>query len=132
MVPQRINDSRCVELTVKDLDQLQVEEVMQNDIDMPIFYCYYCTSGGDILGQLMFTNDEIIFDPLNSNLKGYYDYESGKIQDNMQMGFIINYNDIRGNPTILKTPNMNIPPVNDSDDVDINYNIQIDLFNTGY
>lgn len=121
-----------MDLAVKDLANMQVEEIMQNDIKMPIFYCYYCTSGGDILGQLMFTDDEIIFDPLNSNLKGHYDYEAGNIQDNMRMGFIINYGDIRGNPAIVKTPNMGLPPLNESDDVDINFNIQIDLFNTGY
>lgn len=121
-----------MDLAVRDLESFKVEDIMQNDKEMPIFYCYYCTSGGDILGQLMFTKNEIIFDPLNSNLKGYYDYEQGMIRENMHMGFIINYGDIRGKPVIVKTPNLNLPPVSNSDEVDIHFNIQIDLFQTGY
>jgi hypothetical protein len=35
----------------------------------------YVTSLGEIFGRLFVTEKEIIFDPLNSNLKGFVDYK---------------------------------------------------------
>lgn len=42
----------------------------------PTFFVYYATVGGDILGKLMFTDREMIFEPLNPGLKGFYNYGS--------------------------------------------------------
>lgn len=51
---------------------------MMRDPKNPIFFVYYSTIGGDILGKLMFTDREMIFEPLNSGLKGFYNYGSKK------------------------------------------------------
>jgi hypothetical protein len=61
----------------------------------------------------MFTDREIIFEPLNENLKGFYTYKSkrailillvGNFEDNTKMGFIVNYKDIAGRPTKIPSP----------------------------
>ena len=48
---------------------------MQVQAKMPTFFVYYCTSQGDVLGKLFFTDREMIFEPLNENLKGFYCYK---------------------------------------------------------
>jgi hypothetical protein len=82
----------------------------------------------------MFTDREIIFEPLNENLKGFYNYKSkpfpafsaissskihqffthffsktyhalvGNFEENTKMGFIISYIDITGRPTKIPSP----------------------------
>lgn len=67
------------DLTVLDLRNFKIENLMMSDPRNPIFFVYYSTVGGDILGKLMFTDREMIFEPLNSGLKGFYNYGSKKI-----------------------------------------------------
>ena len=74
MVPSTAADDLCSDLTVLDLRNFQIERLMRTDKNMPTFFVYYCTTGGDILGKLMFTEYEMIFEPLNPNLKGFYNY----------------------------------------------------------
>lgn len=35
------------------------------------FFIYYCTIRGDVLGKIIITNNEILFEPLNEQFKGY-------------------------------------------------------------
>lgn len=67
-------------------------------LEIPVFYCYYCTVGGDVLGKLLFTQEEMIFEPLNDHLKGYFSYSTGLLLDNLSMGFVLNYSDILDYP----------------------------------
>lgn len=71
----RADSSLCQDLTVQDLRDFKVEQIMQVQAKMPTFFVYYCTSQGDVLGKLMFTDREMIFEPLNENLKGFYNYK---------------------------------------------------------
>lgn len=75
IVSNSANHLHCQDLTVLDLKVFNVEKLMQTDPKMPTFFVYYCTTSGDILGKLMFTNREVIFEPLNENLKGFYNYK---------------------------------------------------------
>lgn len=46
------------------------EEVMENHEPFT-FYIHYSTIKGDALGKLILTDYEIIFEPLNTRLKGF-------------------------------------------------------------
>lgn len=86
MVPNRAVQNFVRDLTVLDLRNFRIENLMMNDLRMPTFFVYYSTVGGDILGKLMFTDREMIFEPLNSGLKGFYNYGS-KSQKNEIFNF---------------------------------------------
>jgi hypothetical protein len=90
-------------LTIEDLRKFGIEDNLANHPKLPIVYVYYCTSGGDILGKLMLTDNEMIFEPLNHSLKGFYSYSEGDFRANAHMGFIVNYDDIVVQPEVLLT-----------------------------
>lgn len=94
LVPIYTKGPDCQDLTIEDLRKFGIEDTLANHPKLPIVYLYYCTSGGDILGKLMFTDNEMIFEPLNHSLKGFYNYADGDFRKNAHMGFIVNYNDI--------------------------------------
>lgn len=61
-------DSR--NLTVGDLMHIDFENILERDQPTK-YYVHYSTVKGDALGKLILTDYEIIFDPLNSKLKGF-------------------------------------------------------------
>lgn len=93
----------------------------------PKFYLYYSTVHGDILGQLVLSDYEIIFDPLNEQFKGIYSYENGDLLTNHKVGFILDYNDIVGDILKISMPEDESDPSNQSKTFDL----QISLKHTG-
>lgn len=59
---------------MKDVETFNIELKMMRLSNYPIFWLYYCTAEADILGKLVLTPTEIVFEPLNPNFRGYYDY----------------------------------------------------------
>lgn len=78
-----------------------MERLLRTDPKLPTYFAYYCTTEGDILGKLMFTDYEVLFEPLNERLKGYFNYGVGDIRDNTKMGFILGYADIIKEPRLF-------------------------------
>ena len=110
-----------------DLNEFKIEQRLMTDPSTPVFYLYYSTVNGDILGKLMFTDYEIIFEPLNQKFKGVYSYEFGNILENFKMGFIISYEDILNQ--VVKVPSPIANPEKGAND--FIYYIQIELKHTG-
>jgi hypothetical protein len=63
---------------VQDVREFNIDDIMAQ-ADTPIFYCYYKTTAGDVLGKLLFTDQEMIFEPLNDYFKGFFNYSSGSL-----------------------------------------------------
>lgn len=78
----------------------------------------YVTSLGEVFGRLFVTESEIIFDPLNPQLKGFVDQKEKKVQESQMMSFSIDYKDILGQ---IK-----------SEVIEGNHFVTIDLVHTGY
>lgn len=66
-------------LVLKDLSKYDIEMRMTELPNFPVFWCYYCTSGADVLGRLTLTESELLFTPLNDNFKGYHNYAGRSI-----------------------------------------------------
>lgn len=62
-------------LTIGDLMTIDLDSVIENHKPYS-FFIHYSTVKGDALGKLILTDQEIIFDPLNKNLKGFINQES--------------------------------------------------------
>jgi len=75
---------------------------MSRDPHLPTFFVYYCGVDGDILGKLMLTDQELIFEPLAEANKGLFHPESDNIMTNQKLGAIISFEDIMSTPEILK------------------------------
>lgn len=112
------------ELEVSDVTTLDIERRMTIDPRSPTFYFYYATYHGDVLGKVLITDMEIIFDPLNEKFKGVYGYEYGDILENIKMGFIVSFKDVVGDPVRLLL-------VNSEEQDDTEIDIQIGLRHTG-
>lgn len=61
-------------LIMKDVETYNIELKMMRLSSYPIFWVYYCTADADVLGKLVLTPTELVFEPLNPNFRGYYDY----------------------------------------------------------
>ena len=69
-------DNNLVEdLTIGDIMSIDFERIMESN-PQPTFYLHYCTIRGDALGKLTLTDYELLFEPLNPNLKGFINQES--------------------------------------------------------
>jgi hypothetical protein len=132
-----LNQIQTADLTVQDLKTFEIQKMMENDPNNPTFFVYYCTTGGDVLGKLIFTSNEVIFDPLNAKLKGVISYAEGNLVSNLQMGFILNYADIVGEPLKIPTPCLEELPhqemmtEEEENNHTLNYHVQIEVCNTG-
>jgi hypothetical protein len=62
------------ELTVGDLMEADFDGLLQK-VEPPVFLVQYCTVRGIALGKLTLTDYEIMFEPLNSKLKGFINQE---------------------------------------------------------
>jgi hypothetical protein len=132
LVPIFARSPNCIDLTVEDLRKFGIEETLAYHPKLPIIYLYYCTSGGDILGKLMFTENELIFEPLNHSLKGFYNYAEGDFKKNLHMGFILSYCDIVTYPEALVTKMRSLDSENEVDTLfNQNVYLRIDVCNTG-
>lgn len=63
------------ELTVSDLETLEVDEKMNMDPVRPRYIFYYCTMSADALGVLTLYEKQLVFEPLNHLMRGFYSYE---------------------------------------------------------
>jgi hypothetical protein len=63
------------QLCAKDLDTFHIESRCMDMENYPVFWVYYCTAEADVLGKLVMANTEMIFEPLNDNFKGFYNYD---------------------------------------------------------
>ena len=63
-------------LTIKDLKTFNIELKLMRLNSYPIFWLYYCTAGADVLGKVILTPTEMVFEPLNPNLREFVDYRS--------------------------------------------------------
>lgn len=122
-----VTKDNCDELDVEYLRRFSLEKRLMYDPYLPIFYVYYATMHGDILGYLMMTDCELIFTPLNDKFKGTYTYEFGNINQNEKAGFTLSFEDIVGEPYKISIPSEH------SDDCseDITYDLKISLRQTG-
>lgn len=115
------------ELTVADVKKFNIEGRLATDPKTPKYHLYYATVHGDVLGQVILTDREILFDPLNEQFKGLFSYENGDLNNNHRMGFIVDYDDIVGEVFKIAMP--------DSDDHskphDATYDLQIGIRHTG-
>lgn len=75
----------------------------------------------------MITEKEMIFEPLNDQLKGFYNYMDGDFRKNTKMGFIINFKDVVMKPEILITKRSSQGLESD----DQTFYLRIDLCHTG-
>lgn len=100
------------DLTFEDVIEHDLESRIMRDPKSPTFYLYYGTVHSDILGKVLLTDMEIIFDPLNERFKGIFGYEYGDILQNHKMGFIVSYKDIVGIPVrlMLESPDDDAMP----------------------
>ena len=130
-MPAYSNPNLVKDLTVIDLKNLRIENLLRKDPKLPTFFAYYCTTEGDILGKLMFTEYEVLFEPLNQNLKGYYNYSVGHLKDNRKMGFILGYGEILKTPVVIKQPDPLLEKEDDDDEEPLLYHIKIHLAHTG-
>ena len=79
----------------------------------------------------MFTEYEVLFEPLNEKLKGYYNYSVGQIKDNRKMGFILGYGEILKTPLVISQPDPLIEKEDQDDEEPLLYHIKIHLAHTG-
>lgn len=128
VVPIYFKYDPCIDMTVTDLRKYNLEERLMSDPATPTFYVYYATVHGDILGNLILTDYEMIFDPLNEKFKGILSYEFSNILDNYKMGFILSYLDICGEPSKISVPEDDTNPMN----TEMTYDVQIGLKHTGF
>ncbi len=96
------------------------------DPKTPKFYLYYATVHGDVLGNVIMTDQELIFDPLNEQFKGLLSYQDGDILTNYRMGFIVAYDDIVGEIGKISIPDNDGEPT-----TDVTFDLQIGLKHTG-
>lgn len=97
LVPEgAITGEGVEEISVADARAMCLEDKMRRDPVDPVFYIYLSTGYGEVLGKLMLTDMEIMFDPLSDQFKGHFNYEHGDLLKNTRMGTIINYKDISG------------------------------------
>lgn len=88
-------------LQLKDLSEYSLEDRMMLLPNFPVFLLYYCTSTADVLGRLVVSQTEIIFEPLNHAFRGFYDYQGRKLiysegdkPGHQNLGTVISYEDV--------------------------------------
>lgn len=88
-------------LQLKDLSEHSLEDRMMMLPNFPMFLLYYCTSAADVLGRLVVSQTELIFEPLNHAFRGFYDYQGrnephaeGDKPGHQHLGTVVSYEDI--------------------------------------
>lgn len=93
------------------------------------YYVHYSTVKGDALGKLIITECEVIFEPLNKSLKGFINQTQDDFFNNKKLSFSIAYEDLKYDIDICSIPSRKN---SETDEISINYFVQLDLFHTGY
>lgn len=94
----------------------------------PLFFVYYATVQGDILGVLRITDYELLFEPLNPAFKGLFSYSKGDLNNNCRASFVVSLQDIACKPLEIPCPSMD---EDDPEEVGIVMQVQIFLKHTG-
>jgi hypothetical protein len=132
LIPFYAKTKNCADLTIADLRKFGIEDILAKHPTCPTFFVYYCTQAGDILGKLMLTEKEMIFEPLNDKLKGFYNYMDGDFRNNTRMGFIVNFTDVVTLPEALVTrTRTSMMSSKSAKQTNENYYLRIDLCHTG-
>lgn len=118
------------EVTVADVRAMSLESKMRTDPREPVFFVYLATGFGEVLGKLILTDMEVMFDPLGEQFKGHFNYEHGDLLKNTRMGTIINYKDICGE--IQKLAFQEVDEDSDTETTVTRFGIQLNLHHTGY
>lgn len=94
----------------------------------PIFFVYYATVQGDILGTLRVTDYELLFEPLNPAFKGLFAYSTGNLNTNCRASFVVNLEDIACKPMSIPCPSMD---PDDAEEIGIIMQVQINVRHSG-
>lgn len=84
----------------KDLTAFNIEYNMTLLDKQPTFWVYYCTRYADVLGRLILSETDLIFEPMNDNFKGWCNYASSRFladpafHDPQAMNLIVNFADV--------------------------------------
>lgn len=116
------------DLTVNDVRKFDLEKRLMYLPLSPIFFVYYTTVQGDILGTLRITDYELLFEPLNPVFKGLFSYSTGNLNDNCRTSFVVNLEDIACKPMSIPCPSMDDE---DPEEIGIVMQVQINLRHTG-
>lgn len=95
-----------------------------------MFFVYFVTAQGDVLGTLELRSMGMVFQPLNPRFKGTFSYQAGDLNDNCQAGFILLYKDLHDTTIIVPVPSQE-PGESEDDDLPLVYHLQIGLKHTG-
>lgn len=115
------------EPTSSDFKDINFEGIMANHEPFT-FYVFYLTIKGSVLGKLMITDYEVIFEPLNEKFKGFVNQGEGSLLGNKKCQMVINYEDICDNILVMKLPDK---VYENMDEVSMNYFFQLNVHNTG-
>ena len=111
-----------------DLLKHDFEKIMESHEPFT-FYLHYSTVKGDALGKLILTDCELIFEPLNTKLKGFLSQTEGGFFSNRRLQTSVNYGDISGRVEIF-------PLAENSSQVgqgfEVAYYLRIGVYHTGY
>ena len=127
VVPFGAKKSECTKLVMDDLMHLDLEKKLWKCEERRIFYLSYNTIKGQILGCLRVFEDNIVFEPMDWYYKGFFDFQSEKLEETKKRGFILSYSDIFGSPKIMKLPDLFNPMEEDLTSV----NLFIELVSVG-
>jgi hypothetical protein len=115
------------EPTSSDLKDISFENIMATHEPFT-FYVFYLTIKGSVLGKLMITDYELIFEPLNEKFKGFVNQSEGNLLKNKKCQMVINYQDIHDEILVMNLPDKVYEHKNE---VSMNYYFQVSVHNTG-
>lgn len=110
------------------MKRLSLEKKVAHLQRNPIFFVYYVTAQGDVLGTLELRSMGIVFEPLNPRFKGNFTYQSGDLNDNCHAGFVLLYKDLIEPTRIIQLPS---EETNSLEEDPLVFHLQIGLKHTG-
>lgn len=116
------------EPTSSDFKDIDFEDIMAMHEPFT-FYVFYLTIKGSVLGKLMITDFEVIFEPLNEKFKGFVNQGEGSLLGNKKCQMAINYEDISEEILVMNLPDK---IYENKEEVSMNYFFQLNVHNTGW
>lgn len=131
LVPGNVKSDllQAEEITVADVRAMSVEAKLRSNPVEPVFFVYLATGLGEVLGKLILTDMEVMFDPLSDQFKGQFNYEHGNIIKNTRMGTIVNYKDVCGE--LQKLAFEEVDEAADGEATVTRFGVQLNLHHTG-
>lgn len=131
LVPGNISADilRVEEVSVADVRAMSVEAKLRSYSVEPVFFVYLATGLGEVLGKLILTDMEVMFDPLSERFKGQFNYEHGDIVNNTRMGTIVNYRDVCGE--VQKLAFEEVEEGEGAESTATRFGVQLNLHHTG-